>query len=134
MVLQRNVPIRLRGTCEPGKYVKITMTPVTAKKPKGVTRYASADQDGIWEAILPARPASGPYSIAISGSGQDETVFTDVMIGDVWMCSGQSNMEMPIYSERSWWRDQDYETLFAEAKDFPQIRVLKACPQKHVSP
>jgi sialate O-acetylesterase len=87
-VLQRERPIPVWGTARPGERVTVTLN--------GRTASASADPSGRWEARLPPIPAGGPYALtATAASGGSQTV-NDVLVGDVWLCSGQSNMELPV--------------------------------------
>ena len=86
MVLQRNEPIPIWGKASAGELIHI----VFDRK-----QYAcSADQDGEWQTRLVAHPAGGPYDILIVG--RDSTLLNDVLIGDVWVCSGQSNMQWQV--------------------------------------
>lgn len=87
-VLQRDRPIPVWGLAAPGADVEVTFAAASA--------HATADAAGNWRAELPAMPAGGPYELsAKTGTGQTQTV-KDVMVGDVYLCSGQSNMEMPL--------------------------------------
>lgn len=82
MVLQRDVQNPVWGWTTPGTTVSVTMN--------SATHQATADANGRWQVLLDALPAGGPYAIAISGP-QSQTI-TNVMMGDVYLCSGQSNM------------------------------------------
>ena len=86
MVIQRNKPVHVWGWASPGEKVTVTLA------------YASnsnkANKFGKWEVYLPAMPAGGPYTLAITG--KNTLKFEDVMSGEVWICSGQSNMEWPL--------------------------------------
>jgi hypothetical protein len=86
-VLQREAPIPVWGSTTPGAMVTVTL---------GASRIsAHAGPDGRWQTTLPALPAGGPYTLtAASSAGTRETV-GDILIGDVFLCSGQSNMEYP---------------------------------------
>lgn len=86
MVLQRDQPIHLWGWAEPGESVTASFN--------GATQTSAADRLGQWSIFLPAFPAGGPYSLNIKGS--NEIVLKDILLGDVWFASGQSNMEMPL--------------------------------------
>ena len=86
MVLQRNRPIHLWGWANPGEQVTATLRAST-----GTTK---ADNLGRWSLYLPPEKAGGPYQLTISGS--NKIVLDDVLIGDVWFASGQSNMEFPL--------------------------------------
>ncbi len=88
MVLQRDQPLRVWGKALPGEKVAVALG---AAEPVAAT----ADADGRWRVELPARPASAePATLTIRGS--NELRFEDVLIGDVWLCSGQSNMNFRL--------------------------------------
>src|SRR5215469_11162433 len=86
MVLQRDKPVVIWGWAAPGETVKAQMASNSA--------HAQANERGEWKLELPAMQAGGPYSLTVSGT--NTVVFEDVMVGEVWLCSGQSNMEMGI--------------------------------------
>lgn len=88
MVLQQNTQAPIWGEATPGKQVKIT--PSWSKETISVT----ADETGKWKTSLPTPAAGGPYTITISDGKKIQ--LSNVMIGEVWICSGQSNMEMPL--------------------------------------
>lgn len=87
MVLQRDIPIHIWGFADKSESVSVTIN--------GSTQKAVAGKDGKWNVELPAMEASGPYEIQISGKDNSITL-TDVLVGDVWICSGQSNMEFNL--------------------------------------
>lgn len=90
MVLQQGRDVNLWGTATPNG--KITVQPSWSKY-RFTTETAS---DGSWFLYLPTPAAGGPYSITFSDGGKEKTVLKNVLIGEVWFCSGQSNMEMPV--------------------------------------
>ncbi len=87
MVIQRERVIRIWGRSEPGSEVDTQIGPRRAK--------VKADADGRWTATLEALPAGGPFVLS-AGSGGVRAEVRDVMVGDVWLCSGQSNMAMTL--------------------------------------
>ena len=93
MVIQRKRPITFHGRAPQGENVTVLL------KGNGrvLRRTAQAGASGGWNVVLPALPASGPYTLKIS-CGNDERTFSDVWVGEVWLCSGQSNMELPLSS------------------------------------
>ncbi|MFD2581045.1 sialate O-acetylesterase [Pedobacter vanadiisoli] len=114
MVLQQKTNAAIWGKATAGKAVKIT---VSWNK---INYGAIADASGNWK-IKVATPAyGGPYSITISDG--ELLVLNNVLIGDVWICSGQSNMEMPL---AGWGKILNSEKEIANAK-FPEIRLLQA--------
>ena len=107
MVLQREMPLVIWGWAQPHDTVTVTISSATAQ--------AQANERGEWKVTLPAMKASGPFILKVTGSSTVE--FDDVMIGEVWLCSGQSNMEMGMNMV------QDAQKEIAEA-DEPDIRLL----------
>jgi sialate O-acetylesterase len=87
MVLQREVPVPVWGTATPGEIVRVEIA--------GQSATAVAGPDGHWKAMLPALKAGGPHRLVVSGS--EEIVLEDVMVGEVWLASGQSNMQWPLH-------------------------------------
>lgn len=84
MVLQRDQPLKIWGIASPGE--KITVSFIKKK-------YSTvAGTDGKWQILTKASPAGGPYTMELAGTNKIE--LTDILLGDVWFCSGQSNMEM----------------------------------------
>ena len=127
MVLQCDRPIRISGTAAPGESVKVTIGDNSA--------YATAGDDGEWTAELPAMKAGmQPYSVVVTGKeGTPGVSFEDVLIGEVWLASGQSNMEMPVYSGRQFWNSANGKAEVAAA-DHPGIRLFNTCQRRSVSP
>ena len=113
MVLQRARPIHIWGWSDPGEKVTVTL--------HGTSRETAADSLGKWSVYLPPEPAGGPYELTVAGT--NELVLEDVLIGDVWFASGQSNMEMPVQG----WPGAPLNNSAAEIAqaDHPQIRLLQ---------
>jgi sialate O-acetylesterase len=86
MVLQRNHPIHLWGWADPGESITATL--------HGSKQTTKTDDLGKWSLWLPPEQAGGPYQVTVTGT--NTITLDDVMIGDVWFASGQSNMEMPL--------------------------------------
>ena len=87
-VLQRERPLAVWGSAAPGDAVTVSLN--------GQQASAKADASGRWSAQLPAMEAGGPFTLeARTGSGTTQAL-SDILIGDVWLCSGQSNMEFPV--------------------------------------
>ena len=87
-VLQRGKPIRVWGWANPGDIVTVSLS--TSKNS------IAADSGGRWNMALPQLEAGGPYSMDVSTNAGTHQVVRDVLIGDVWLCSGQSNMELQV--------------------------------------
>lgn len=90
MVLQRNAEVTLWGKAAPGSTVCV--------EPSwdGVRRQTKADSEGCWKLKVATTDAGGPYSISFSDSKKSSVTLNDILLGEVWICSGQSNMEMPV--------------------------------------
>ncbi len=86
MILQRDIAAPIFGWTTPGAEVKVTMS--------GKTLTTTAGDDGKWIVKLPKQKAGGNYSIAVVGA--EKAVLNNVTFGDIWVCSGQSNMEWGI--------------------------------------
>ncbi|MEO9931465.1 sialate O-acetylesterase [Rhodopirellula bahusiensis] len=109
MVLQQGKPIRVWGWADPSEKVQVTIGDDQAA--------TQANQDGNWLVELPARSASSD-AVEIKVTGNNELQLKDILIGEVWLCSGQSNME---------WRVQSSVNAAEEiaSADYPQIRHMK---------
>ena len=88
MVLQRETNVKLWGTADSGKAVKVT----TSWNKK--TYRTTAGNNGRWQLSVSTPEAGGPYSVTVSDG--ETLTFDNVLIGEVWLCAGQSNMEMPM--------------------------------------
>ncbi len=90
MVLQRNSQARIwGGKTDTGSLLKIT-TGWNGKEYK-----VSVDKEGKWELFVETTEAGGPYNMTIE-SKKEKKVLQNIFLGDVWICSGQSNTEMPV--------------------------------------
>ncbi|GAB3790649.1 sialate O-acetylesterase [Spirosoma horti] len=87
MVLQRRKPVPVWGWAEAGEKVTVTLN--------NQTKTTKADKAGKWRVTLDAMEAGGPYQLLVKGKSNTVT-FDDVLAGEVWICSGQSNMEWPL--------------------------------------
>lgn len=122
MVLQRDRDITIWGTADAGEAVKIRFLE------KNYTTVA--DTGGNWSVILPPAKAGGPYVMTVN-----ELEITDILIGDVWLCSGQSNMELPVGRVMDLYRKE------VESYVNPMIRHIKVplaynfhYPQQDINP
>lgn len=84
MVLQRERPVKIWGKADVGEKILLTFN---KKKYRTL-----ADAEGRWQIVLPAMKAGGPYMMSVN-----DIQLKDVLVGDVWLCSGQSNMELQTY-------------------------------------
>ncbi|MHB9133895.1 MAG: sialate O-acetylesterase [Armatimonadota bacterium] len=123
MVLQRNAPITVWGWADPGEAVTVTL----AAKSAGAT----ADANGAWRVVLPAMARGANLQLQVKGV--NTITCNNLILGDVWVCAGQSNMEWPVKLSAN----ADAECA---AADFPTIRRIKieytthAVPQEDIPP
>ena len=115
MVLQRGKPIRFWGWARAGESVRVEMA--------GHAATAVSGTDGRWQAELEAPSPGGPYTVKITGPEQS-VVLHEVLVGDVWLCGGQSNMELGLARTRNG-ADE------IKAAQHPEIRLFMM--QKHVA-
>ena len=113
MVLQRGKPVPIWGKANAGEQVVVSWQ----KKQYTVT----ADASGRWRVDLPKMKAGGPYTLEVKGEGVEgeKLVFEDVMVGDVWLLSGQSNIDVTI--------ERVYPQYVDEIEHFnlPQVRLFR---------
>ena len=106
-VLQRNRPLPVWGSARPNAEITVTLGEGSA--------IGRAGADGKWRVELPAMAAGGPYALTVGGDGQVQ--LDDVMVGEVWLCSGQSNMQWPLPQTEG-------GQAAAAAANFPEIRLF----------
>ena len=111
MVLQQKQDIPIWGTAEPGGEVVVTFNEQQKK--------ATVNDDGNWNVSLSPVPAGGPYELVISGV--ETRAIKNVMVGEVWICSGQSNMEMAV--EAAWGKVDNSSEEVANA-NYPNVRLF----------
>ena len=87
-VLQRDEPINVWGEAAPHETLSVSLGIHTAS--------ARADERGHWHATLPAMPAGGPHELVVRTQSEQAQTASDVLVGDVWLCSGQSNMVLQV--------------------------------------
>ncbi len=117
MVLQREMPIPVWGWAKAGEKVSVSLYAAGATSQIAGAITATADANGRWRVNLPAHKAGGPFELRVAG--EEKTIkLSDVLVGEVWICSGQSNMEWPLAN----CVDADKEV--ANAK-YPMIREFK---------
>jgi sialate O-acetylesterase len=117
MVLQTGVAAPVWGWAQPGETVTVTFA--------GQKKATTAGSDGAWKVSLdPLTVSEQPADLTITGTGTEMLTFHDVLVGEVWLCSGQSNMQKPVGT----WRGQKVTVLNAEqeiaAANYPLIRLM----------
>lgn len=108
MILQRDVPVKIWGWASAKEKVEIKFNNKTYK--------TIADENGKWQTQLAAKKAGGPYTMQFSG--KNKVVLKDILFGDVWICSGQSNMvhQMALHSVR--YADEIAQCNYHEIRHF----------------
>lgn len=114
MVLQRDTPVHIWGWADPGEKVRIDF--------HGSTATVNANKQGEWSVSIGPFAAGGPYEMRISG--KNEVELHDILLGDVWLASGQSNMEMPLKVGPEWQGGVINAEAEMAAAQFPQIRLF----------
>lgn len=108
MVMQRGEPIPVWGWANKGEKVEVFFD--------GEHRTSTADDNGVWRVVFPAHEAGGPYEMTIKGTNLIKLY--NIAVGDVWLCSGQSNMEWPVkYASNA--------RIEVEASYNPRIRFIE---------
>ena len=107
MVLQKGMAIPVWGWATPGEKVTVTIDQSSMS--------ATADKEGKWNVKLPAMNYGGPYQLTIQG--KTNLSFENVMIGEVWVCSGQSNMEFQLITSKNGEAE-------VAASNYPNIRLF----------
>lgn len=107
LILQRDRPVPILGRGAPGESVTVSLP--------GQRKVAAADAQGRWRAVLGPMPAGGPFPLEVKG--KDSTIqLADVVVGDVWLCAGQSNMKW------GYGNIPDFPADSVRAVDLPNLR------------
>lgn len=118
MVIQRDKPFVVWGLADVGRHVSVTVSWNSS------TFGATADNDGIWKTTIPATGVNqAAQTIKCTSEGFDDVILNNILVGDVWICSGQSNMVMPVGLISPFLGVLNYQDEIAAA-DYPNIRVL----------
>jgi sialate O-acetylesterase len=108
MVIQRGVPVHVWGLAKPGEEVRLAF--------RDVSRAVTADRLGRWEVYFPAGAKGGPFVLQVAGANQ--LSFSDILVGDLWVASGQSNMEFHTADV------SNAQQVLAEA-NLPNVRLFQ---------
>jgi sialate O-acetylesterase len=108
MVLQRSQPVPVWGWSAPNEKITVEINKQVKE--------TKADKNGRWKAILDPQPAGGPYELKVKG--KDSLILQDVLVGEVWICSGQSNMEFELNQAM-------HATEEIHDANYPEIRQIK---------
>jgi len=124
MVLQRGRANPIWGQDRPAQVVRVE---VTGQQAAPVVVSVTAGSDGSWRLELPELPPGGPYRLRVSGSS--ERILEDVAVGEVWLVSGQSNMEWPLLQTQN----ADAEIAVANHPSVRTIRIPKLASRRPVT-
>ena len=119
MVLQRGMPVPIWGWADKGEEVTVAIA--------GQTKTAKAGDDGRWKVVLDKLEVGQPLEMTVKGSSGNAITLKNILVGEVWVCSGQSNMEMGIGM-----CDKAKEEI--AAANYPEIRLLMAPNVKAAQP
>ncbi len=114
MVLQRDIAVQIWGWAEPGEEILINFN--------DTDHFTVADAKGNWSVSLSPQHAGGPYDMVLKGN--NTILVTDILVGDVWICSGQSNMEISLKRVEPLYPDE-----IAQSEN-PEIRYFEV-PKKY---
>jgi sialate O-acetylesterase len=120
-VLQRDKPIAVWGTAEIGEKVTVALDGPGKKNVSMIT-----GADGKWLVHLPARPAGGPYTLTVTGT--NTLTLRDIYLGEVWICSGQSNMQWTVS------KAANPDAEIADSAQCPLIRHYKVANKTAATP
>ncbi|MGB8261600.1 MAG: sialate O-acetylesterase [Terracidiphilus sp.] len=109
MVIQRDLPVHVWGKAAPGEEVSVSF--------RGETRATRAGELGRWSVYLKPGAAGGPFQLTVEGAGEKPLVLDDVLVGDLWIASGQSNMEFEMFKAATAAQDLPHAAI-------PHIRLL----------
>ena len=118
MVLERDSDVNIWGWADPGEEVSVAGDWID-----GLARTA-ADADGRWQVSLSTGRAGGPHTITISG--ENTITLDDVLFGEVWIGSGQSNMEMPLVEVSGAYTGINDAAAEVASANYPEIRLFQA--------
>jgi sialate O-acetylesterase len=117
MVLQRNVPITIWGWADAGEKVNIVFA--------GKSLSVKADKEGNWKVVFPPMKEGGPYTMTLKG--KNSIILENILIGEVWICSGQSNMEWMLYNAKDGVNE-------VNAAKYPEIRLFTVPKRTELKP
>lgn len=124
MVLQRNKTITVWGLSKQKQVIKVKLKDNNTII---ASNTSEIDEQGKWHLTLPAQQAGGPFSLRIK-QGSEQIEVNDVLIGDIWLASGQSNMEWKLN-----WQVDDWQEEVANSLN-PNIRFFEIAKQYHAIP
>jgi sialate O-acetylesterase len=121
MVLQRDSQVQVWGVTEASQKLIV--------KFNGQESKTTANANGEWGVVITTPGAGGPYQLeVVAESGEPKVVFNDVMVGEVWVCAGQCNMDWPVS------KSLNAENEISLSKNFPEIRLFSVADGAAVEP
>ena len=127
MVLQSGIVVPVWGTADPAEKVSVSLN--------GQTKVAVADASGKWTVRLLKLKAGGPFEMTIAGSaGEAPIVVKDVLVGEVWLASGQSNMQFTVSKVHASYAGMLDEAKEIAAANYPQVRMFTVKPTTTYAP
>jgi len=128
MVVQRDKPVTIWGQAPANLKIGVTVSW------NSTTFNTIADAKGNWSVSVPASPVNGsPQTIKAQTSGYEPVTLSNILIGDVWVCSGQSNMVFPVNAIAPFEGVLNYQEEITAA-NYPQIRMLNVTEDKEAAP
>jgi sialate O-acetylesterase len=124
MVLQRDARLTVWGWAAPGEQIQVEV--------RGQHVTTRADARGQWAGSIGPLTAGGPYDMTVSG--KNTVVLHDVLVGDVWLASGQSNMEFPLEGSGEWKTGVYHAEQEVAAAHYPRVRLFKVQRKVAFSP
>lgn len=122
MVIQRDIPVHIWGDASPAEAITVSF--------RGETRHSTTDDLGRWSLYLATGSAGGPFEMIVQGVNR--IAMEDILVGDVWIASGQSNMEFPLAEGMN--RGVTNEREEIAAANYPRIRLLDIEPRSSEIP
>ena len=119
MVLQQGQPVPIWGWADKGEEVTVTVA--------GQTRTAKAGEDGRWKIVLDKLAVGRPLSMVVKGSSGHSITLKNVLVGEVWVCSGQSNMDLHVADGKDAQRE-------IAAAGYPMIRLFNVVKRPAATP
>lgn len=129
MILQWDKPIVIWGWAEPGEAVTVQLQRTDSAQVELSGAQTDADENGAWEVTLPKRPTGGVWTLTVKGANALE--LSDILFGDVWLCSGQSNMQWTVKGSSK--ENQEYAAVeLPDVRMFTVARAVKIAPSDEV--
>ncbi|HKV42602.1 MAG TPA: sialate O-acetylesterase, partial [Blastocatellia bacterium] len=115
MVVQQGRKVRIWGTADPGEPVTVSIDAAPFSKRGSSGERTTADSKGSWQVLIGPLAAGGPFELTVAG--KNTLTFKNILVGEVWICSGQSNMEFPLAGS-------DGAAQAIAQANYPEIRLF----------